>query len=58
MGDKNCHLTVPANAPAGKEKNWIKTDPDKGFFVIFRFYGPIEGYIEKTWIPNDFERVE
>jgi len=26
-----------------------------GFFVVFRFYGPLEGYIEKTWVLNDFE---
>ena len=39
-------------------KNWIKTDPDKGFFVVFRFYGPLEGYIEKTWVLNDFELIE
>ena len=43
--------------PEGK-KNWIKTDPDKGFFVVFRFYGPLEGYIEKTWVLNDFELLE
>jgi len=30
---------------------------DKGFFVVFRFYGPLEGYIEKTWVMNDFERI-
>ena len=30
------------------EKNWIKTAPTKGFFVVFRFYCPTEGYIEKT----------
>jgi hypothetical protein len=41
-------------SPKGKEKNFIKTDPDKGFFVAFRFYGPLEGYIEKTWGMNDF----
>ena len=45
-------------APAGKESNWIKTDPAKGFFVVFRFYGPLEGYIDKTWVLNDFELVE
>ena len=45
-------------APAGKEKNWIKTDPAKGFFVVFRFYGPTEGYIEKTWVLNDFELLK
>ena len=42
----------------GKKGNWIKTDPDKGFFVVFRFYGPLEGYIEKTWVLNDFELLE
>ena len=45
-------------APKGKEQNWIKTEPDKGFFVVFRFYGPLEGYIDKTWKLNDFELAE
>jgi hypothetical protein len=45
-------------APKGKEQNWVPTHPDKGFFVVFRFYGPLEGYIEKTWVLNDFELVE
>ena len=45
-------------APKGKEKNWVPTNPDKGFFVVFRFYGPLEGYIEKTWVMNDFELVK
>ncbi len=45
-------------APKGQEKNWIKTDADKGFFVVFRFYGPLDGYIDKTWVLNDFELME
>ena len=48
----------PTDAPEGHEKNWIKTDPAKGFFVVFRFYGPLEGYIDKTWVMNDFERID
>lgn len=48
----------PGEAPAGKEKNWIKTDPDKGFFMVFRFYGPLDGYIDKTWVLNDFELLK
>ena len=48
----------PTTAPKGKEKNWVRTAPDKGFFVVFRFYGPTGGYIEKTWVLNDFELVE
>ncbi len=42
----------------GKEKNWVPTNPNKGFFVVFRFYGPLEGYIEKTWVLNDFELMK
>jgi hypothetical protein len=45
-------------APGGNTNNWIKTDPAKGFFVVFRFYGPLEGYIDKTWVLNDFELIE
>jgi hypothetical protein len=26
--------------------------------VAFRFYGPTEGYIDKTWVMNDFEMIE
>jgi hypothetical protein len=38
----------PTDAPKGREKNWIQSDPAKGFFVVFRFYGPLEGYIDKN----------
>ena len=44
-------------APKGMEENWVPTNPDKGFFVVFRFYGPLEGYIDKTWVLDDFELV-
>jgi len=39
-------------------ESWGQTDPEKGFFVVFRFYGPLEGYIEKTWVLSDFELLE
>jgi len=45
-------------APAGGGANWIRTDPNKGFFVVFRFYGPLESYIDKTWKLEDFEAIE
>ena len=35
---------------AGKEGNWIKTNPDEGFFVIFRFYGPTAAYYDELAI--------
>jgi hypothetical protein len=45
-------------SPEGKEANWVPTVPGKGFFLVFRFYGPTEGYINKTWVPNDLELFE
>ena len=30
----------------------------KGFFLVLRFYGPLEGYIEKTWVLNDLELIK
>jgi len=27
-------------------------------FVVFRFYGPLEGYIDKTWMLSDFELIQ
>ena len=56
--DGSVDLYFGSTLPEGaSEKNWIKTDPDKGFFVVFRFYGPLEGYIDKTWVLNDFEET-
>ena len=44
--------------PAGQEKNWIQTVPGKGWFPIFRFYGPLEPLFEKTWKLNDIEQTK
>jgi hypothetical protein len=40
-------------APSGKEKNWIKTVPGKGWFPYLRFYSPTEAFFDKTWKPDD-----
>jgi hypothetical protein len=42
----------------GKENNWVPTNPEKGFFLVFRFYGPLEGIIDKTWKLNDLEKLD
>ncbi|MDJ0593532.1 MAG: DUF1254 domain-containing protein [Pleurocapsa sp. MO_226.B13] len=44
-------------APEGQESNWIRTLPGKGFFVMFRLYGPLEGYMDRSWKPSDIEIV-
>jgi hypothetical protein len=42
-----------------KEKgNWIKTVPGKGWFPIFRFYGPGAPYFDKTWKLEDIVAVQ
>ena len=43
--------------PEGQEKNWIKTVAGKGWFPIFRFYGPLEPLYDKTWVLPDIEPV-
>jgi hypothetical protein len=56
--DGSVDVYFSPKAPKGKEKNWVPTNPDKGFFLVFRFYGPLEGYIDKTWVLNDLELVK
>jgi hypothetical protein len=46
------------NAPAGKEGQWIKTNPGKGWFVYFRLYGPEGPAFDGRWKPGDFEVVQ
>ncbi len=42
---------------APKEKgNWIRTVPGRGWFPIFRFYGPAEPFFDKTWMLEDIVR--
>ena len=43
--------------PQGQEKNWIRTVPGRGWFPIFRFYGPLEPFCDKTWKLNDVEKL-
>jgi hypothetical protein len=42
----------------GDGKNYVATLPDKGFFIIFRLYGPKQAFFDKTWKPNDIEKVK
>ena len=44
-------------APAGKDANWVPTDPSRGFEVMFRAYAPTKAFFEKTWKLPDIEKV-
>jgi hypothetical protein len=42
----------------GNGKNYVATLRGKGFFFIFRLYGPKQAFFDKTWKPNDIEKVK
>jgi hypothetical protein len=42
----------------GEGKNWLATIPDKGWFTIFRLYGPKEAFFDQTWKLPDIEKVK
>ena len=55
--DGSVKLYVGPEAPQGYENNWAPSTPGKGFFTLFRLYGPLQPYYDKTWKLNDFELV-
>jgi hypothetical protein len=44
-------------APVGHEANWVQTNPGKGWFTYFRFYGPTEPFFDKSWALPDFRKI-
>ncbi len=46
------------SAPAGKESNWIQTVPGKGWNMLFRLYGPLEPWFDKTWKLSEIELIQ
>jgi hypothetical protein len=55
--DGSIDLYFGPKMPEGQEKNWIRTVPGRGWFPIFRFYGPLDQYFDKSWKLNDIERI-
>lgn len=58
IGGESVDLYFGPKAPAGKEGQWIKTIPGKGWFVYFRIYGPEAAAFNGSWKPSDFEEVK
>lgn len=44
-------------APPGKENNWVQTVPGKSWMTIFRLYGPLQPWFDKTWKLEDFKEL-
>ncbi len=40
------------------ERNWIQSIPNKSWFILFRAYGPLEPWLNKTWRPSELELVK
>lgn len=55
--DGSVTLYFGPKAPQGKESNWVRTLPGKGWFSLLRLYGPEQSFFDRTWIPGDFERL-
>jgi hypothetical protein len=56
--DGSIDLFVGPKAPAGKESNWIPTDPKREFEMMFRLYAPTKALFDKTWKLPDVEEVK
>jgi hypothetical protein len=55
--DGSITLYVGPEPPAGA-KNWLKSVPGRGWFSLFRFYGPTQRFFDRAYRPGDFEKVE
>lgn len=56
--DGSVDIYFGAKSPAGKETNWVPTDPKGKFELLARFYGPEKGFFDKTWKMGDVEEVK
>jgi hypothetical protein len=55
--DGSINIYFGPKAPAGKESNWVPTDSEREFELMFRAYGPKKEFFEKKWALPDVERT-
>ena len=56
--DGSVDLYFGPTAPKGHEANWIQTEASKGWFTLFRFYGPLKPWFDKSWKLGDIEEIK
>ena len=56
--DGSINIYFGPRAPGGLEANWLPTDPDRRFFLLFRFYGPEPGVYDGSFELNDIELMQ
>jgi hypothetical protein len=57
-GSIDLYFGLPGSAPKDKEANWTETFPGKSWFTLFRVYGPLEPWLDRTWKPGEIELVK
>jgi hypothetical protein len=55
--DGSVDIYFGPRAPTGKESNWIPTKAGGSYEVIFRFDGPKQAALDKTWKLPDIEEL-
>jgi hypothetical protein len=55
--DGSVDIYFGPRAPSGKESNWVPTDPNRKFELMFRLYGPKKEFFDKLWVLPDVGKV-
>ena len=55
--DGSITITFGPEPPASGESKWIRTIPGKGWFTLFRLFGPTEGYFDHSWKLSDITPI-
>jgi hypothetical protein len=56
--DGSVDLYIGPDKPAGdKSKNWIPSEPDRGWFTYFRLYSPKAAFLDMSWVLPDIEKA-
>jgi hypothetical protein len=42
----------------GRVSNWVPTDPQRGFELLFRLYAPTKALFERTWTLPNIEKAQ
>jgi len=55
--DGSVDLYFGPKPPVGQEANWVKTVPGKGWFGIFRLYGPEQAWFDRAWTLGPIDKI-
>jgi hypothetical protein len=56
--DGSVDIYLGPKAPGGKESNWIQIISGKSWNTVFRLYGPLQPWFDKTWRLGEIELMK